>query len=132
MPGKTNTKVQTIVRINKNSARPLLILQGAWLAESGFHTDTLVLAEFAEGRIALAPKGQGTDIYLKLAPSARKGKKSLFQVGGKRNHFKDFPILYISGNQMIEAGFMIGDVVAARYAKDAITVIKIDLDFAWE
>jgi len=100
-------------------------LVGSWLAESGFHPDTVALASPGPGRIVVNRHGEALAAppdYAGLVRFARQNKMKIVQF----SHYGKAPCVSISGLCVDKAGFSPGDALIAHYGHDQIVIQKLD------
>jgi len=100
-------------------------LAGSWLAESGFHPDTVALTSPGPGRIVVKRHGAALAAipdYAGLVRFARQNKMKIIQF----SHDGKAPCVSISGSCVDKAGFTSGDALIAHYGHDQIVIQKLD------
>ena len=106
--------------------RPVVRLQGNWLAEIGFVYGKLVTAEYTPGKIVIRLQDSGN--YKDLVKGALKSSSGLAQVNWKNNNKRKYPRIEFNGFWLEKIGFTIGNVFAVRYEFGLMKLLLIDLD----
>ena len=119
-----NIRLINVARTKKaytGEPAPMVFLLGNWLNDIGFTRDTLMTVASEPGCITFTAYNKAV-IYSEIVKFARQNKMQLIQVSMKDGA----PLISLTGNRVVNAGFSLGDIFAAVYEHGNIKLQKLD------